>query len=226
MRTKTIVTATMIFLASLTVHAQTNKFIEITATDTVELKPVEFTYQIVPGYEASFMQMKMEKENKDPEISIAAIKKILDKNNFAYEVKGKQDFKITMEKNSDSSIYVYLKTDSELKRLHKILLTIKGISGKISDVKYESISPYKAGIYQRMYTQALADATILSKISGNVVGQLISVQEPHETDYMSNYMNMIKQMAGSNNMFSEIFGFESNFVQKVEKKLLFKFEIK
>jgi len=226
MRTKTIITATIVFLSTLSLNAQTNKFIEITATDTVELKPVEFTYQIVPGYEPSFMQMKVEKEGKDPEISIAAIKKILDKNNFVYEVKGKLDFKITPEKNNDSSIYVYLKTDSEVKRLHKILLTIKGISGRISDVKYESILPYKAGIYQRMYAQALADANILSKISGDVVGQLISVQEPHETDYMSTYMNMIKQMSGSNNMFSEIFGFENSFVQKVEKKLLFKFEIK
>jgi hypothetical protein len=43
---------------------------------------------------------------------------------------------------------------------------------------------------------------------------------------MGNYMDAIKQMTGSNNMFSEIFGFENSLVQKIEKKLLFKFEIK
>ncbi|HEV8270299.1 MAG TPA: hypothetical protein VGQ04_03280 [Chitinophagaceae bacterium] len=226
MKIKNIIAATIIALSSFTLNAQTNKFIEIAAADTIQLKPVEFVYQIATGNEMSFMQMKADKQEKDPEISIAVIKKILDKNNFVYEVKGKQNFRITPDKTSDSSIYVFLKSDAELKRLYKLLLTVKGISGNISDIKYESISPYKPEIYQRLYKQALADATILATISGNGVGQLISVQEPKESDFMSNYMDTLKQMSGSNNMFSEIFGFENSLIQKIEKKLLFRFEIK
>jgi hypothetical protein len=226
MKIKNIIAATIIALSSLTLNAQTNKFIEIAATDTIQLKPVEFVYQIATGNEMSFMQMKADKQEKDPEISIATIKKILDKNNFVYEVKGKQNFRITPDKTSDSSIYVFLKSDAELKRLYKLLLTVKGISGNISDIKYESISPYKPEIYQKLYKQAFEDATILATISGNGVGQLISVQEPKESDFMSNYMDTLKQMSGSNNMFSEIFGFENSLIQKIEKKLLFRFEIK
>lgn len=226
MKLKSILTTTIIVLLSLILNAQTNKFIEIAATDTIQLKPIEFVYQIATGSDMSFMQMKVDKQDKDPEISIAAIKKILDKNNFVYEVKGKQNYRISPDKTSDSSIFVYLKLDTELKRLYKLLLTIKGISGNISDIKYESMSLYKPGIYQRLFKQALADATVLATISGNAVGQLISVQEPKDPDLMGNYMDAIKQMSGANTMFSEIFGFENSLVQKIEKKLLFKFEIK
>lgn len=226
MKIKNIITAAIIAFLSLTLNAQTNKFIEIEATDTIQLKPVEFVYKIATGNEMSFLQMKGDKEDKTPEISIAAIKKILDKNSFVYEVKGKQDFRISPEKTSDSSIFVHLKSDTELKRLYKLLLTVKGISGNISDIKYESFSPYKPEIYQRLYKQALAEATILATISGSGVGQMISVQEPKESDFLSYYMDKIMQMGGSNNMFSEIFGFENSLVQKIEKKLLFRFEIK
>ena len=225
MKHKTITTAIILFL-SFQLHAQITKFIEVMVSDTISLKPVEFTYQVSSGVDAGFFGMKTEKEDTDPIISINTIKKILDKNNFRYHVELKQNYNISTVKPVDSAIFITITSDTSLKRLYKLLLTIKGISGKISNVKYESDAPYKADMYKRLYSQAYTDAMMLGKVSGHSVGELISVEEPKEIDFYSGYMDMFKKMAGSDNMLSQLFGMDDNLIQVTVKKLLFKFSLK
>jgi hypothetical protein len=203
-----------------------NKFIEILATDSVELKPVSFVYQVSSGTEINVFSIKMDKQDNEPVLSLTNIKKLLDKNSFAYQAKGKGNYSIP-EKTADSSVFVTLSSIEELNRLFKVLSNAKGISGKIAEVKYESISPYKADIYQRLYSKAFTDATTLAKVSNNTIGQLISVQEPAQTmDFFSGYQDMFQKLFSNNPIFSQMFGLESNLTQKTEKKLLFRFELK
>lgn len=222
---KTIITAAILFF-SFRLHAQTNKFIEVMVSDTISLKPLEFTYKINTGNDATFLGMNTERDKTDPIISINNIKRILDKNSFKYRVETKGNYDIVPTRTADSSILITLTSDTSLERLYKLLLTIKGIAGKISNVKYESDSPYRADIYKRLYSQAHSDAKMLATISGNAIGQLISVEEPKESDPYSGYMDMFKKMASNNNMFAELFGMEDGFMQVTVKKLLFKFELK
>lgn len=227
MKIKAITTGSLLFIISCCLNAQTNKFIEITAIDTIELKPTEFTYQITTGLSGNFpFNVRVEKVvGNEPEITIGTIKKVLDKSGFAYEVKNQGNYSVGPNKSPDSAIFIHLKSESDLNRLYKLLLTVKGISGKISEAKYETVSPYKADVYQRLYSKALADATTIAKVSGNSVGQLLSVEEPRQTDYMSDYMDMFKEMAASE-MFAEMLQLNKSLIQKVEKKLLFRFEMK
>jgi hypothetical protein len=203
-----------------------NKFIEILSSDTVELRAVSLVYQVTPGQGANMFPMKTDRDENEPVLSVSNIKRLLDKNTFVYQVKGTSNYSIPGQ-DHDSSVLVTLNSAEELNRLFKVLSNVKGISGKVADVKYESNSAYKAGIYQRLYTKALADATLLAKVSNNTVGQLISVQEPQQAaDMVSGYQEMFQKMFGNNPMFSQMFGIEANLTQKTEKKLLFKFELK
>lgn len=226
MKIKVTIASVLFFIVSFSLNAQTNRFIEVAAIDTIELKPVEFTYQITVGYSSPFpMNMRTEKDpDHEPEITIAAIKKVLDRSGFAYEVKNQGNYSVSPHKTPDSAIFLHLKSESELTRLYKLLLSVKGISGKISDAKYESVSPVKTDTYQRLYSKALADATTIAKISGNSIGKLISVAEPQQSDFMGEYMSMFKDMAASE-MFAEMLQLNKSLIQKIEKRLLFRFEL-
>lgn len=226
MKTKfSIISFITILIFSFNSNAQ-NKFIELLATDSIELKAVAFVYQVNSGTELNLFSIKIDKQDNEPVLSLTNIKRLMDKNNFTYEAKGKGGYTIP-EKASDSSVFVTLNSSEELNRLFKVLANVKGISGKITDIKYESISPYKMEIYQRLYTKALNDATILAKISGNTIGQLISVREPQQTiDFFTGYQQMFQKVFDNNPMFSQMFGIETNLTQKTEKKLLFRFELK
>jgi hypothetical protein len=229
MKFKTILlSTTLFFFFANDAIAQANKFIEIISLDTVELKPIEFTYQVSSGTDLTAMRVQNDRpDNIDIPFPVNSIKKILDKNNFSYQLKATNNYSISPSKSPDSTITITVNSDSALKRLYRILQNVKGITGKITDTKYESISPYKTEIYQRLYSKALTDATTLARVSGNSIGSLISVQEVlQESDFFSNYMEMMKKMSGLGGMFSEMFGLENNVTQKVEKKLLFRFELK
>jgi len=228
MKTKAAITVLLFLMGSVYVNAQNNnKFIEIMATDSIELKPVAFVYQVSSGPDLSMFPVKMDKTDNEPYVSLSTIKKVLDKNNFTYEAKGKENYTIGGDKTPDSVLLITLNSDTELKRLYKALVNVKSISGKISDVKFESISAYKPDMYQRLYTKALTDATTLAKVSGNSVGQLISVQEPQQgADFFSGYQQMLQKMTGPNNFLSQLLGLETGLTQKIETKLLFRFELK
>jgi len=215
-------------LASLTIAqqlaAQNSKYIEINASDTIILKPIEFTYEISLGGRSFPFNLKVE-DTSQQTISLIEIENLLTKNKFLYEVKDNSNYSISPNRKPDSIIALILNSESELKRLYKILIKIQGISGRITDKKFESLSNYKDEIYTQLFLRASQEANDLAKISGHSIGQLISVHEL-QADPFSGYLDSFKEMFTKNDMFSGVFGYQIDINQRIEKKLVFKFEMK
>jgi hypothetical protein len=201
--------------------SQDNKFIEISASDTVELKPLSYTYEISFKAQGDFMGIKFPMSGSDTvkPPSSAMLMKALKANNFTYELSNENDYTISNTVSNDTSLIIKLASESELKRLVKTMMPYKGISGKIKDTKYEAFPLSHDAVYKALYTRALSDATTIAKMSGNTVGKLISVEEPKDSffDYISNlsdtYMKNIFKSSGNNQN------------KEIIKKLIFKFQM-
>src|SRR5579871_5203632 len=115
-------------LASLTIAqqlaAQNSKYIEVNASDTIILKPIEFTYEISLGGRSFPFNLKVE-DTSQQTISLIEIENLLTKNKFLYEVKDNSNYSISPNSKPDSIIALILNSESELKRLYKILIIIK-----------------------------------------------------------------------------------------------------
>ena len=213
--------AIILFILTKPSFSQDNKFIEISASDTIELKPVAFTYQIGFKQKIDYMGYSASLSGSDtiPSPPIIVIVNLLKTNKFIYEISNQNDYTITNSSSIDTIILVTLNSEKELKRLTKALISFKGISGKIKETKYESLSLYNKELFKSLYSRALSDATIIANASGNSVGKLISVGEIKEssTDYLSNYADLLKEIPFYKN--------QDNLNKKIIKKLFFKFQM-
>ncbi len=209
------------------------RYVQVVATDTVELKPTEFVYtiSIKDKIEMNFIE-KYDNSSEDKEdesgASIEDVEKILKQNKIEYKI-SENSYVIGDKKDFKPNIVVVLKSEAALKDLYEKLNNVEGISGMISDVKYEPISKYEDGLYKSLYSKALASANKIAGVSGNSVGQLISVEEVFEksatNDPYSNYTNKIWDMMAK----SDILGlsyYQDNMTKKVIKNLTFKFQLK
>lgn len=228
-----------------------NKFIEVVASDTAWVKPQQFTYSITtpsftvadivdaevaktdtsrvvktgrtsPGKTWISNQGRKSRAPEPQRTTFSDLKMLLSNNSFTYEVKADNAYTINSY-STDSSLQVTLTTEAELKRLYNLLAPFKqSITAKISNVKMDFAAANNTGLYKRLYEKALAGATAIAQVSGNTVGSLISVEEPK--DLLSGLMDLFKSW--SSRYYNEIFGMEGSMSQPVEKKLLFRFEMK
>jgi hypothetical protein len=209
-------------------YSQTQKFIEVIASDTVTLKPTKFIYQITSGAEQmEFMGIKMpqpqsdDTEKKDTP-SISEITPLLDKEKFNYTVSSETNYSISGTEPKPS-ITVILNGESELKRLYNTLKSQPGIKGKIKETFYEPLSNYQEAVYKRLYSVALTQATQLATISGSSIGKVLSISEmKNDTD---NFMDVYTQMMSKMSM-GGLFGENGATNKKEEIKMVFKFELK
>ena len=204
--------------------AQSERFIEITVSDTILLKATGLTYQVDIGEKNEFMGMSMLEGFEDeiePVNSIKDLTKAIEKGGFQYTLSSEKDYSITFSK-SDPSILVQLADEKELKALVTLLNQQEGITGKVKEVRYESSNKYQDQTFKKLYAKALAQATMMSNVSGNSIGQLLSISESKTAsfDYLDFYQSMLKNMPG-------MMKGESNINDKKEEvKMTFKFELK
>src|SRR5260221_12367375 len=90
----------LVLASSFTTFAQDNKIIEVTVTDTVNLKPLEFVYEISSGEQFNFTSIAMNRGNAETIKSSTPgeIRKILLKNKFNFGENLKNGY--TINRNS------------------------------------------------------------------------------------------------------------------------------
>jgi hypothetical protein len=159
----------------------------------------------------------------DSAVPMSAIQRILVQNNFAPKPAGGSAFRLPNA--SDSAISIQLTSEAELERLYSVLKKIPGITGRVSNAKFESIDAYKSAAFQRLYERARYDAQLLAGISDGSIGKLISVQELSSNSMADMMADYSKTMMKSE-VFSGLFGAENPLIRTVERKLLFRFELK
>jgi hypothetical protein len=224
----------LLVCASQLSYAQDQRYVEVSVTDTVMLKPTTFVYQIslTSDFSATrYVEMAKVSAMKgsvvnDTTVKFSELVKLLQANHFSFKMPEPNSLTIRANNftdNSDSSILVTLPSLDELKRLYRLLRPLHGLTTEMSQVKYEPM-PDKSAIYVSLYGKAKADAMILATVSGNTLGQLISVEEPK--DLLSSFSEYISDIE-SNSLFRGIFSKGSgNFEKPVVKKLIFRFQIK
>ncbi len=226
MNTKTkLAVALILLMLPIYTFAQQSRFIELTVTDTITLKPISYTYQIDIGEKNDFMGMDimMDFEEEDlPTTSIPQITKALDKEGFQYSLSSDKDYTVS-SKTKNPSLLVPLTNENELKVLIDILKKLDGITGKIKEVKYESEAKFQDESFKRLYNKALAQATMMSKVSGESIGQLLSISDnagASSFNFMDYYKQMLVEMPGG------MFGKTEISDKKIEVKKTFKFALK
>ena len=216
--------------------SQENRFIEITAIDTIELKPLKFYYQInvqntsqynnidvvMPrGVDSSFLNQAKRKRNNT---SAKQIIDVLESNNIHYLISEENTYSInSYNKNNDSTIIATLSSEDELKKIYHLLTSIQNINSHISKIEYESMALYQSTLYSRLYAKAKKEASSIAEISGSSLGQIISIDEGKNliTDFLDEVKN--SEMTSA---FSGLTKDRDNLNKKVYRKLVFKFQLK
>jgi hypothetical protein len=220
--------------------SQENRFIEISAIDTIQLKPLRFYYEISVqnnySFNSSMISSNMTKISGDTgndnsfkrkKAAGAYAKQIMDlleANKYSYKLDEESNYTINaFNRSSDSTILVTLSSEAELKNLYHLLLPLQNISSHISRIEYESAAPYWAGLYSRLFLKAKMEASTIASFSGSSIGQLISIEE--ERNLFTDIVDEIKNSEAGAALLALNKG-KNNLDKKVFKKILFKFQLK
>src|SRR3981189_941073 len=100
----------LVLFSSVTSYAQDNKIIEVTVTDTLNLKPQEFIYEISSGEQFNFTSIAMNRGNTETVKSSTPgeIRKFLLKNNFKFGENLKNGYTINRNSGIDTVFLVTL----------------------------------------------------------------------------------------------------------------------
>lgn len=115
-----------------------------------------------------------------------------------------------------------LNSVAELEKLYNSLLSLKGITGNITDIRFEDPEKYKNTLYKKLYDKAHEQATLLASFSKNTLGGLMSIEEEKASqDYFSDLIENLGSIT-RNIPFMNPF-FQNSFQKTYEKKLIYKF---
>lgn len=183
-------------------------YVEVIVEETVELKPVAYTYEIRIGrpiddlFEGLYND---DDEYSDPddlrldEITVSEVTAILDKNKFTYTLSSDEDYSIT-EKEKKENIYVNLSSLDELKRLRSVLKDVDGIYGDIKDVEYETIESHHKEVFDKLYKKAVEQAELLILGTNKKIGDVIRIEQisgsENPDDFWSSYTNRLSAAFG------------------------------
>jgi hypothetical protein len=222
---KLIFLVTFMFIAC-SGYSQTQRFIEVVSSDSIEVNALQYTYQITPGEQFEFLGMvyPSDKPLSDSVPKVQDITKVLDQWKFKYTISNNNSFTIS-KTDALPIITVELYSTNDLQQLYGVLEYLTGISGRIKNISYEPVSKYYDKAYERLYTKAYNQAKILAKVSGNTIGKLISISyiKSDQANYMENYMDYYKELLKGVKSAS----IETSELTKksVEIKMLFKFAL-
>ena len=205
--------------------AQQNNTIEVIASDTIELKPLEFVYQVGIGEQNNLKYMIGKQE---PETSISAtpadLRALLLKNNFPFEESPANLYTINTIQKNEPVFIVKLHSSKELQRFYNSVKDLKGISGTIKDIQYESISLYKNEMYKNLYANAMEDAKLMANAAGKTIGPIISIEELKGPLDNLGFGDLWSEMFNKNPMAS-LLGMNQSMEKKVIRKMIFKFQL-
>ena len=207
--------------------SQEQKFIEVSISDTTSLKPILFVYQIDIGSDKNnYLDMDSPNENSEAPslattLSLTELDAVLKREKFDFESASEKNYTLSEYKNNNPSYTVKLRSEDELKKLYSAVKSIKGITGKIKEIEYESYSMYETNSFKRIYTKAKAKANLIAVSSMVQLGDVLAVTELKEsTDPLFSYKNLLKGMPYNG------YGEEELSDHKYVKNYTYKFSIK
>ncbi len=184
-------------LLSCICYSQESRTIRLNVSDTVTLKTTQIIYEITIGNGDDYLGLRYSKDKEEVEAlpPIPEITKMLDKEKFKYSISPNDNYTIAQLPVS-TEISVVLPNEAELTKLVAVFKNQKGVTGKIKDVKYESMDKYRDNVYASLYAKATKQAGQLAKLSGNTVGKLIAVSNAGSegNSWYDLYKQMIKEM--------------------------------
>lgn len=161
-----------LFFAAANILSQEQHYIQIIVSDTVILKPLQFTYKIS---ESSYTYNPIDTQIAE-KVSLSEVNEKLEKENFTERVKF-NDFSISGYSKTDGEILVTINSLAELQRLYILLKDINGIMGKISNIQYESPEVYTDRLFGKMFQKAKKQAEMMAGATGNQLGGVTNVSE-------------------------------------------------
>jgi hypothetical protein len=213
------------FFISHVSFAQQNNVIEVIASDTIELKPLEFDYQVGIGEQNNLRYMIGKQE---PETTVLAtpadLRALLSKNNFPFEEVTPNLYVVNTNQKNDLAFVVKLHSLGELKRFYNSVQSLKGINGMIKDIQYESIELYKNEMYKSLYAKAAEDAKLMANAAGKSIGSVISIEElkgPLDNLGLGDLWSEIF----NKNPLSAMLGLSPTLDKRVIRKMVFKFQL-
>lgn len=209
----------LFLLLSISLFAQEQHFIQIVVSDTVTLKPIKFTYKITSENQYNYTYGK--DTSKSVKINLQDIYDKLGKENFS-ERTFFNGYSVLSYGKDNEAILVTVSSRSELERLYEFVKDIKGASGKISNVEFESPDQYIELLFERMYDKAKTQAAILAGKTGNEIGKVINVSEvKSQWDGLMEYYSQLEK-----NLSIEFFMANNDFGKTYSRNLQFTFELK
>ena len=212
------------------------RFIEVSAADTIVLKPVKFTCRVSLnstsnyGYDynpsmrmdtGSTTVMGMSKPEKN-KTSVTQVMNLLKNAGYHYTVGEESNYATYgYNNNNDSNILVTVLSADEVKKLFHLLKTLSDVSSSISHIDYETAPAAQNTWYKSLYEKAKASATLLAQASGNTLGQLISVEE--DKNLVSQAVEEIRK---TEEEIGKVNFYRTDFKKELYKRMLFKFEMK
>jgi hypothetical protein len=162
----------LIFASGL--FAQNTRFIQVSVSDTVSLKPVSFIYQI--SEEEKYNYTGVGDTQNSVTTTISEVNEILERESFNDRI-SRNKYTFSGSIKPGVSIFITVGTEAELEKLYKIVIQLKGIEGKLVKVNYESPEKFHSRMYENMYNKAIHEASEIASQSGNSIGRLLDVSE-------------------------------------------------
>ena len=230
-------------VCSFQLFSQQNRSLEIIVSDSIMLKPIGFTYSItyeeVKKIVVNPFQDNSESDDTGEKPTATEtnkkekpdIEKILKQNNINYTLQKNIDYSIgkpgssmslsSVESQLSSPTYIIkLKSKDELEKLNQIFSSTEGITGKITNVDYESPENYKKDLFNKLFIKAKNEANLLASATDSKLGKLISVTEvKEEWSFFRDLLDKFGSLIPFN-----IFDLSNPYVKSYERKMQFKFE--
>jgi hypothetical protein len=170
----------MFAFISFTAQAQAD-YIEITASDTILLRPITIDYNIglnEYAYEGNYDQNGVFIENTlDIRADMRSLKTELSRAGFVYEhITSANTYGLPKDDQGVGNLKFKFSDRKELVRMIETVDEIKNITGGVEAIQHEAVTDVlKQKLYAKVYNKALAQASMMASVSNRKVGRLISV---------------------------------------------------
>jgi hypothetical protein len=170
----------MFAFINLTAQVQAD-YIEITATDTILLRPITIEYKIgfnQYAYQANYDEYGNVVENTlDIRADLRSLKTELSRSGFMYEhITSADTYSLPKYDQGVGSLKFKFRDQKELVRMLETVDEFKNIEGSVETIHYEPVNDVlKQKLYTKVYNGALGTASMMASVANRKVGKLISV---------------------------------------------------
>jgi len=170
----------MFAFINLTAQVQAD-YIEITATDTILLRPITIEYKIgfnQYAYQANYDEYGNVVENTlDIRADLRSLKTELSRAGFMYEhITSADTYSLPKYDQGVGSLKFKFRDQKELVRMLETVDEFKNIEGSVETIHHEPVTDVlKQKLYTKVYNGALGTASMMASVANRKVGKLISV---------------------------------------------------